>query len=96
MPAPPLPDMIEVLDRSPSFVATPGLRDHAHLWLAWGPHARARVAEEAAALARPSLRPTTLRAVGRTGVDLAKGVAPDCAMTPGGGCVRVPSSPARP
>jgi len=82
MPAPPLPDMIEVLDRSPSFAATPGLRDHARLWLAWGPHARARVAEEAAALARPSLRPTTLRAV--------------CAMTPGGGCVRVPSSPARP
>jgi ubiquinone biosynthesis protein len=34
------------------------------------------VAEEAALLARPSLRPASLRAVGRTGVDLAKGVAP--------------------
>jgi len=76
MPVPPLPDMIEVLDASPSFAANPGLRDHARLWLAWGPYARARIAEEAAELARPSLRPQTLRAVGRTGVDLAKGVAP--------------------
>ena len=76
MPVPPLPDMTEVLDASPSFAEHPGLRDHARLWLAWGPYARARVAEEAAELARPSLRPQTLRAVGRTGVDLAKGVAP--------------------
>jgi len=68
--------MTELLDASPSFAQHPGLRDHARLWLAWGPYARARVAEEAAELARPSLRPQTLRAVGRTGVDLAKGVAP--------------------
>jgi ubiquinone biosynthesis protein len=68
--------MTEILDASSSFAAQPGLRDHARLWLAWGPYARARVAAEAAELARPSLRPTTLRAVGRTGVDLARGVAP--------------------
>lgn len=68
--------MTEVLDASELFAAHPGLRDHARLWLAWGPPARERVAQEAAELARPSLRPTTLRAVGRTGVDLAKGVAP--------------------
>lgn len=76
MAVPPLPDMGELLAASPSFGAHPGLRDHAQLWLAWGPYARARVADEAAELARPSLRPQTLRAVGRTGVDLAKGVAP--------------------
>ncbi|MFN8018623.1 MAG: AarF/UbiB family protein [Acidimicrobiales bacterium] len=79
MPIPPLPDMHEVLDGSARFAEHPGLRDHAHLWLAWGPYARARVAAEATELARPSLRPTTLRAVGRTGVDLAKGVAPGLA-----------------
>jgi ubiquinone biosynthesis protein len=76
VPVPPLPDMTEVLDASASFAERPGLRDHARLWLAWGPYARARVAEEAAELARPSLRPQTLRAVGRTGVDLARGVGP--------------------
>ncbi len=68
--------MAELLEASPRFAEHPGLRDHARLWLAWGPYARARVAEEAAELATPSLRPTTLRAVGRTGVGLAKGVAP--------------------
>jgi len=73
---PPLPDMTAVLHASPSFARHPGLRDHAELWLAWGPYARARIAEEAAELARPSLRPQTLRAVGRTGVDLARGVGP--------------------
>jgi ubiquinone biosynthesis protein len=76
MPVPPLPDMIEVLERSARFAEHPGLKDHARLWLAWGPYARARVAEEAAELAQASLRPATLRAVGRTGVDLARGVAP--------------------
>ncbi|MCU1370220.1 MAG: AarF/ABC1/UbiB kinase family protein [Ilumatobacteraceae bacterium] len=76
VPVPPLPDMTELLDRSERFAAHPGLRDSARLWLAWGPPARRRVADEAALLARASLRPTTLRAVGRTGVDLAKGVAP--------------------
>lgn len=76
MPVPPLPDMLEVLDRSTLIDERPGLRDFARLWLAWGPAARAAVAEEAAELARPSLRPATLRAVGRTGVDLARGVAP--------------------
>jgi ubiquinone biosynthesis protein len=68
--------MTAILDGSPTFAAEPGLRDHARLWLAWGPYARARIADEAAELARPSLRPSTLRAVGRTGVDLARGVAP--------------------
>ena len=68
--------MTEILDGSARFAEHPGLRDAARLWLAWGPPARERVAIEAAMLARASLRPTTLRAVGRTGVDLAKGVAP--------------------
>ena len=76
MPVPPLPDMTELLEASASFAERPGLRDQARLWLAWGPPARARVREEADALARPSLRPRTLRAVGRTGADLARGVAP--------------------
>ncbi|HET7719080.1 MAG TPA: AarF/UbiB family protein, partial [Acidimicrobiales bacterium] len=76
MPVPPLPDMLDVLDRSKLIDDRPGLRDHARLWLAWGPVARAGVREEAALLARPSLRPATLRAVGRTGADLARGVAP--------------------
>ena len=76
MPVPPLPDMLQVLDRSTLIDERPGLRDHARLWLAWGPVARAVVAEEAALLARPSLRPASLRAVGRTGADLARGVAP--------------------
>ncbi len=73
---PPRPDMLEVLDRSTLIDDRPGLRDHARLWLNWGPLARARVAEEAALLARPSVRPASLRAVGRTGVDLARGGAP--------------------
>ncbi|MCB0977858.1 MAG: AarF/ABC1/UbiB kinase family protein [Acidimicrobiales bacterium] len=76
MAVPPLPDMIQILDRSEQFGRNPGLRDHARLWLLWGPAARERVAAEAAELARPSIRPSTLRAVGRTGVDLARGVAP--------------------
>ena len=76
MPVPPLPDMVEVLDRSTWIDSRPGLRDHARLWLLWGPDARARVAEEARHLAQPSLRPRTLGAVGRTGMDLARGVAP--------------------
>jgi ubiquinone biosynthesis protein len=76
VPVPPLPDMIDVLDRSVLIDERPGLRDFARRWLAWGPAARERVALEAAELARPSLRPASLRAVGRTGVQLARGVAP--------------------
>jgi len=79
VPVPPLPDMIEVLDRSERFAQHPGLRDHARLWLLWGPGARERLRAEALELARPSLRPTSLRAVGRTGVDLARGVGPGLA-----------------
>lgn len=76
MPAPPLPNMIDVLEESASFTERPALKEHARHWLVWGPYARARAREEAAVLSRPSLRPQSLRAVGRTGVDLAKGVAP--------------------
>ncbi len=69
--------MTEVLEASDLFAQHPGLRDHARLWLAWGPPARARIAQEAAELASaPRCAPPRLRAVGRTGVDLAKGVAP--------------------
>ncbi len=73
---PPLPDMITLLDESSCFDDSPGLRDTARLWLARGPGARAKVGREAVSLARPSLRPKSLQAVGRTGVDLARGVAP--------------------
>jgi ubiquinone biosynthesis protein len=76
---PPLPDMIEVLDRSKKIDDFPGLRDFARKWLAWGPGARARVAAEAAALAKPSLRPKSIAAVGRSGANLgraAKAAAP--------------------
>lgn len=79
MAVPPLPDPLELLDDSKRFAEHPGLRDHARLWLLWGPSARERVRQEARELARPSLRPTSLRAVGRTGVDLARGVAPGLA-----------------
>jgi ubiquinone biosynthesis protein len=68
--------MIDVLDRSTLIDERPGLRDFARRWLAWGPAARRRVALRAAELSRPSLRPATIRAVGRTGAQLARGVAP--------------------
>ena len=76
---PPLPDMIEVLDRSTAVDAYPGLRDWARRWLAWGPGARERVAIEAAELARPSLRPAAVAAVGRTGVRAVRAAAPGMA-----------------
>ncbi|MEO5680103.1 MAG: AarF/UbiB family protein [Acidimicrobiales bacterium] len=69
------PDMIEVLDRTTGIDERPGLREFARLWLAWAPGARASVAAEAAALARPSWRPASLRALGRTGRTIAHGVA---------------------
>jgi len=76
---PPLPDMIEVLDRTKRVDEQPGLRDFARLWLAWGPGARARVAEEAAVLARASFRPASLAAVGRTGARAARAAGPGVA-----------------
>ncbi|MBS1847790.1 MAG: AarF/ABC1/UbiB kinase family protein [Actinobacteria bacterium] len=76
---PPLPDRIEMLDRSTRIHERPGLAEFARLWLAWAPNARADTAAEAAELARPSLRPSSLRAVGRTGVRAAKAAAPGLA-----------------
>jgi ubiquinone biosynthesis protein len=73
---PPLPDMIEVLDRSAGIDERPGLREFARLWLAWAPGARAEVAVEARRLARPSLRPASLRAVPRSGATIVRGVTP--------------------
>ena len=70
---PPLPDMIDVLDRTKRVDEQPGLRDFARRWLAWGPGARQRVAAEAVQLARPSLRPSSVAAVGRTGAKLGRG-----------------------
>ena len=75
MANPPLPDMIDVLDRTTGIDERPGLREFARLWLAWAPGARAEVAAEALALARPSGGPASLRAVGRTGTTIARGVA---------------------
>lgn len=68
--------MFEVLDRSTSIDDRPGLRDFARLWLAWAPIAREEVALEAEELARPSLRPSSLRAVGRTAAGAARAAAP--------------------
>lgn len=68
--------MIEVLDRCQMPGARPGTHDFARRWLAWAPGARALVAEEAAALAKPSLRPSSLAAVGRTGLLAARTVGP--------------------
>jgi ubiquinone biosynthesis protein len=76
---PPLPDRLELLERSTRIDDRPGLADFARLWLAWAPAARAEVAVEAAELARPSLRPSSLRAVGRTGARAARAAAPGLA-----------------
>lgn len=76
---PPLPDRFDLLDRSTCLERRPGLAEFARLWLAWAPEARAEVAREAAELARPSLRPASLRAVGRTGARAARAVAPGIA-----------------
>ena len=76
---PPLPDMLDVLDQSALIDEVPGLRDQARKWIAWGPGARARVADEALVLARPSLRPANLAAVGRTGARAVRAAAPGVA-----------------
>jgi ubiquinone biosynthesis protein len=76
---PPLPDMIDVLDQSKRIDDYPGLRDWSRRWLAWGPAARARVADEALRLARPSFRPASLAAVGRTAASAARATAPGIA-----------------
>jgi len=68
--------MVEVLGRTTGIDQRAGLREFAHLWLAWAPGARAKVAVEASNLARPSLRPASLRAVGRTGSTIARAIAP--------------------
>ena len=73
---PPLSDMIDVLDRCELPGARPGTADFARRWLAWAPGARERIAEEAAQLSRPSLRPASLAAVGRTGLLAARAVGP--------------------
>jgi ubiquinone biosynthesis protein len=74
-----LPDLIEVLDRSKLIDDRPGLREFARRWLAAGPRARERVADQAALLARPSLRPSSIAAVGRTGAMAAKAAGPGIA-----------------
>lgn len=76
---PPLPDRIELLEASTRIHEVPGLAEFARLWLCWAPGARAATALEAAQLARPSLRPASLRAVGRTGVRAAKAAVPGLA-----------------
>jgi len=71
--------MLEVLARTKAIDERAGLRDFANLWLAWAPPARARVHAEATALARPSLRPSSLGAVGRTGARAARAAGPGLA-----------------
>src|SRR5438874_11546642 len=71
--------MIDVLDRTKGVDDQPGWRALARRWLAWGPGARARVADEAAVLARASFRPASLAAVGRTGARAARAAGPGMA-----------------
>ena len=71
--------MFEVLDASEAINGRPGLRDWTRRWMAWAPGARARVAEEAAELARPSLRPAAVAAVGRTSARAVRAAAPGLA-----------------
>ncbi len=75
-PNPPLPDMVDLLAGSELFAGEPWHADAQRVWIRWGRKARQQVAADALELARPSLRASTLRAVGRTGVELAKGVTP--------------------
>lgn len=63
---PPLPDPLDVLDRSTCFDEHPGLADYARRWLAAAPRMRERVAIEALELATPSLRPASIAAAART------------------------------
>jgi ubiquinone biosynthesis protein len=76
---PPLPDPLELLERSTVFDDRPGLKDFARRWLAAAPRMRERVAEEALALATPSLRPSSLAAAARTGARAARAAAPGLA-----------------
>jgi len=73
---PPLPEMIDVLDRTTGIDERPGLREFARLWLAWAPGARERVAVEARQLSRPSLRPASLLSLLRSGSTIGRSVAP--------------------
>jgi ubiquinone biosynthesis protein len=76
---PPLPDMLELLERSAVFDDRPGLKEFARRWLAAAPRMRARTAVEALELATPSLRPTSLAAAARTGARAARAAAPGIA-----------------
>ena len=76
---PPLPDMIDVLGQSKQIDEVAGLRDWSRRWLIWGEGARERVSVEASALARPSIRPSSLAAVGRTGARAMRAAAPGLA-----------------
>ncbi|MEJ7764077.1 MAG: hypothetical protein WKF86_01135, partial [Acidimicrobiales bacterium] len=73
MASPPLPDMIEVLDRTTGTDQLPGLRELARLWLAWAPAARRQAETEALALARPSLSLASVAAIGSTASTIARG-----------------------
>lgn len=72
---PPLPDFTELLDASPALAANPALREPARIWIAGSDAARRQVAERAAALTQPSLRPATFAAVGQTAASVARGAA---------------------
>jgi ubiquinone biosynthesis protein len=76
---PPLPDPLDLLDEATVFDDVPGLKQFARRWLAAAPRMRARVAEEALALAQPSFRPTSLAAAARTGARAARAAAPGLA-----------------
>ncbi|MGH2759009.1 MAG: ABC1 kinase family protein, partial [Actinomycetota bacterium] len=67
LPAPPLPDLRDLLELSPWVKEKEGLFDHASYWFAKaGPH-REELAERAHRLSRPNLGWKTLGAIARTG-----------------------------
>jgi ubiquinone biosynthesis protein len=88
---PPLPDPLEVLDRSTCFDDRPGLRDFARRWLAAAPRMREKVAAEALAVAAPSLRPRSLAAAARTGARAARAAGPTLAAGAARALLRTPA-----
>jgi len=62
----PLPDLRELLARSPRYGADPALQQQAAHWMTWGPHERARLEAEARAVTEAPADPRALAAALRT------------------------------
>ncbi len=74
---PPLPDPLELLERSAWIGEVPGLRDETARWLRDLPARRARLARHAARLASPVPDAAAVRAIARTGLRTARLAAPE-------------------